>query len=77
MTCGTYAKRVWSPDYPWAPTPEERQRFYDAIEFHWGEELGLDSLAPSRKDDPVLAKWLEASVRRSAPVPEPRSRWPR
>ncbi len=23
---GTFAKRVWSPDYPWAPKPEERAR---------------------------------------------------
>jgi class 3 adenylate cyclase len=66
VTCGTYAKRRWSADYPWAPTPEERQVFYDAIEYRWGEELGLDTLAPSRVDDPVLRSWLEAYVRRSA-----------
>jgi class 3 adenylate cyclase len=66
MTCGTYAKREWAPDYPWAPTREERQRFYDAIEFRWGEELGLDSLAPSHKDDPALASWLATYSRRSA-----------
>ena len=28
---GSYAKRIWSPDYPWAPTPEERQEFFDLI----------------------------------------------
>ena len=22
---GTFAKRIWSEDYPWAPTPEERE----------------------------------------------------
>jgi class 3 adenylate cyclase/alpha-beta hydrolase superfamily lysophospholipase len=66
VTCGTYAKRVWSPDYPWAPTPEERQRFFDAIEHEWGQELGLDSLAPSVQDDPAIRRWLEAYVRRSA-----------
>jgi class 3 adenylate cyclase len=66
VTCGTYAKRRWSEDYPWAPTPEERQAFYDRIEFRWGEELGLDTLAPSRLDDPVLKRWLETYTRRSA-----------
>ena len=66
VTCGTYAKRRWSADYPWAPTPEERQVFFDAIEFRWGEELGLDSLAPSRLDDPTLKRWLEGYMRRSA-----------
>ena len=24
---GTYARRVCAPDYPWAPTPEEREAF--------------------------------------------------
>ena len=66
VTCGTYAKRIWSPDYPWAPTPEERQRFYDAIEHEWGLELGLDTLAPSMQDDPAIRRWLESYVRRSA-----------
>jgi pimeloyl-ACP methyl ester carboxylesterase len=23
---GIFAKRLWSPDYPWAPTPEQRQQ---------------------------------------------------
>jgi DNA-binding winged helix-turn-helix (wHTH) protein/pimeloyl-ACP methyl ester carboxylesterase len=23
---GTYAKRIWAPDYPWAPTSEQRER---------------------------------------------------
>jgi class 3 adenylate cyclase len=66
VTCGTYAKRIWSPDYPWAPTLEERQRFFDAIEHEWGRELGLDSLAPSVQEDPAIRRWLETYVRRSA-----------
>ena len=24
LTFGTYAKRIWAPDYPWAPTPQNR-----------------------------------------------------
>ena len=66
VTCGTYARRRRSEDYPWAPSDEERQVFYDAIEHRWGEELGLDTLAPSRLDDPALKRWLEAYTRRSA-----------
>jgi class 3 adenylate cyclase/pimeloyl-ACP methyl ester carboxylesterase len=66
VTCGTYARRIWSQDYPWAPTPEERQRFFDAIEHEWGRELGLDSLAPSVQEDPAIRRWLETYVRRSA-----------
>src|SRR5919204_4194120 len=29
---GTFAKRVWSPDYPWAPTPEARKRELEDLE---------------------------------------------
>lgn len=36
---GSYAKRIWSPDYPWAPTPEERQSFFDLIKNSWAAYL--------------------------------------
>src|SRR5919202_80476 len=26
VTTGMFAARIWSPDYPWAPKPEERER---------------------------------------------------
>jgi class 3 adenylate cyclase len=51
---GTYAKRIWSPDYPWAPTPEQRQEFYDAIENEWGGPIGLATVAPSVAEDPAF-----------------------
>src|SRR5438045_9014908 len=28
---GTYSKRIWAPDYPWAPTTAERQHSLEAI----------------------------------------------
>ena len=28
---GSYAKRMWSPDYPWAPDAAARDRFFDEI----------------------------------------------
>src|SRR5579862_6769207 len=34
-TFGCTAKRVYSPDYPWAPTPEERQQAFDEVERMW------------------------------------------
>jgi pimeloyl-ACP methyl ester carboxylesterase len=30
VTYSCFVKRVWSPDYPWAPTPEAREREYEA-----------------------------------------------
>lgn len=63
---GTYAKRVWSPDYPWAPTPEERQKFFDAIKAGWGGIVDLDTLAPSVMNDQRFKQWFATYLRRSA-----------
>ena len=33
---GAFSKRIRSPDYPWAPTQEERQAWIDSLEKGWG-----------------------------------------
>lgn len=66
MLVGAFAKRVWSEDYPWAPTPEERQVFFDDIEHHWGGPIGIEQIAPSLANDPVFRAWWGAYQRRSA-----------
>ncbi|HKG24314.1 MAG TPA: alpha/beta hydrolase, partial [Thermomicrobiales bacterium] len=63
---GGYAKRLWDPDYPWAPTPAERQQFFDAIEQGWGGVVDLDTLAPTAAGDESFRKWWAAYLRRSA-----------
>ena len=63
---GGYAKRVWDPEYPWAPTPAERQQFFDAIERGWGGVVDLDTLAPSTIGDEQFGRWWAAYLRRSA-----------
>jgi pimeloyl-ACP methyl ester carboxylesterase len=64
---GAFAKREWSPDYPWAPTPEERKKaYYDAIERNWGGPVGIEQIAPSRAGDPAFRDWWATYQRRSA-----------
>jgi pimeloyl-ACP methyl ester carboxylesterase len=63
---GSYAARIWSPDYPWAPTPEQRQVFYDMIKKDWGGITDLDILAPSTANDARFRQWWAAYLRRSA-----------
>lgn len=63
---GTYAKREWSEDYPWAPTPEARGRWLDMLEAEWGGVTDLDELAPSRARDPEFRRWWASYLRRSA-----------
>lgn len=63
---GAYAKRLWHPDYPWAPTAEQRQEFFDAIEQGWGGTVDLDTLAPSTAGDEPFHKWWSTYLQRSA-----------
>src|SRR5262249_51244355 len=39
-TFGSFAKRIWSSDYPWAPTPEERAKGFEFVERQW--TIGMD-----------------------------------
>ncbi len=63
---GTFAKRIWSPDYPWAPKPEERERTYEMIEHAWGDRMDLAHYVPSKANDEVFMRQLETYFRRSA-----------
>jgi len=63
---GAYAKRIRSPDYPWGPTEEERQHFYDRIMREWGGPTVLDLLAASMVDDDLFRRWWAGYLRRSA-----------
>ena len=66
VLAAVYAKRLWSPDYPWAPTPEERERETEAIESGWGSEMDISTLAPSAEGDPAAKRRIMAFFRRSA-----------
>ncbi len=67
ITFGVFAKRIYSEDYPWAPTKEERQKVYDMIENCWGSgEMNLASLAPSMAKDKVFMDWLAHYFRSGA-----------
>jgi pimeloyl-ACP methyl ester carboxylesterase len=63
---GCFARRVWAPDYPWAPTPEERQGWYRQAEEQWGGPFDVSVLAPSRADDPAFTSWFGAYLRMGA-----------
>lgn len=67
ITFGAFAKRRYSPDYPWAPTDEERQKVYDMIENDWGSgDMDLVSLAPSKANDTTFMEWLASYFRSGA-----------
>ncbi len=67
ITFGIFAKRKYSPEYPWAPTDDERQVVYDMIETSWGSgDMNLESLAPSKTDDQSFMDWLASYFRSGA-----------
>lgn len=66
VTAGIFAKRVWSPDYPWAPTPEERARDIETLERNWGVDADVEHLAPSAARDGTFGRRLATYFRRSA-----------
>ena len=66
VTFGAFASRIRHPDYPWAPTTEERQRFYELIERDWGGDMDMSELAPSMAHDDGFRRRLSTLLRLSA-----------
>jgi len=63
---GVFAKRAWSPDYPWAPTAEERRAWIDELVTGWDGAPDLTHLAPSRAGDRAFAEWFGRMARMAA-----------
>ena len=53
---GSYAKRLRTDDYPWAPTWEERQALAADLEAHWGQNVDLSTMWPGADD--ASAAWF-------------------
>jgi pimeloyl-ACP methyl ester carboxylesterase len=63
---GSFAVRRWHPDYPWAPTPEERERHIRAVKDGWGGVVHLPDLAPGVMGDEEFSSWWARFLRSSA-----------
>ena len=63
---GTYAKRVRDAEYPWGPTPEQREQFFEVMRKQWGGPVGIDERAPSVADDPQFRDWWATYLRMGA-----------
>jgi pimeloyl-ACP methyl ester carboxylesterase len=63
---GTYAKRRWAPDYPWAPTGEQSEAFLEEIRHTWGGPVGLEARAPTVAHDPAFREWWSTYLRMGA-----------
>ena len=63
---GTYAKRIRDDDYPWAPTEEQREAFFELMQHEWGGPVGIDERAPSMADDEEFRDWWATYLRMGA-----------
>jgi len=63
---GTYAKRIRDEEYPWAPTSEERQHFFEEMRRDWGGPVGLEERAPSMAEDQRFRDWWATYLRMGA-----------
>lgn len=63
---GSYAKGVWSEDYPWMLTGEQYERWIDDIPRTWGDPEMLKYWAPSVADDEYLSAWWGKFMRAGA-----------
>src|SRR5687767_1863779 len=63
---GTYAKRIRDAEYPWGPTAEEREHFFEIMREQWGGPVGIDERAPSVASDPKFRDWWATYLRMGA-----------
>jgi pimeloyl-ACP methyl ester carboxylesterase len=66
LLVGSYAKRIRSEDYPWAPTVEQRTREIEQTEATWGSPEAFRALAPSKTKDQAFQRWIGRYLRQSA-----------
>ena len=56
-----------TPDYPWGPTPEQREHFLPrACVEHWGGPVGIEDRAPSKVERSGVSDWWSTYLRMGA-----------
>jgi serine/threonine protein kinase/pimeloyl-ACP methyl ester carboxylesterase/class 3 adenylate cyclase len=63
---GCYARRLRADDYPWGPSDEQREHFFEEIRNHWGGPVGIEARAPSLADDVDFRNWWATYLRMGA-----------
>jgi pimeloyl-ACP methyl ester carboxylesterase/DNA-binding SARP family transcriptional activator len=63
---GSLARGSSAPDYPWALPASAYDVWLRRLIAGWGGPVGIETFAPSEKDDPVLRAWWARLVRHAA-----------
>ena len=75
LMMGSYARRIWAPDYPWGTPREEWDRFLDGVVRDWGGAVGIEERVPSLAVDQRFRAWWARFVRQSASPGAARAIW--
>ena len=75
IMAGSYARRMWAPDFPWGTPRDTWEEFLDAVVRDWGGTTGLDVRAPSLAGDKKFRDWWARYVRQSASPGAGRAIW--
>ena len=63
---GSLARGSAAPDYPWALPASAYDVWLQRLIAGWGGPAGIETFAPSQKDDPALRAWWARLVRHAA-----------
>ena len=63
---GSLARGSAAPDYPWALPASAYDAWLRRLIAGWGGPVGIETFAPSEKDDPVSRAWWARLVRHAA-----------
>ena len=63
---GSLARGSAAPDYPWALPASAYDVWLRRLIAEWGGPVGIETFAPSEKDDPALRAWWARIVRHAA-----------
>jgi pimeloyl-ACP methyl ester carboxylesterase len=66
ITAGSYARRTWAPEYPWAVGPDQHRQFVERCQREWGGPVGLDERWPSAAKEERVRQWWARSLRMGA-----------
>ncbi len=63
---GTFAKFLWAPDYPWGPTREGVENWFENMRREWGGPFNLGGWAPMVEHDERFRQWWARYLRHGA-----------
>jgi pimeloyl-ACP methyl ester carboxylesterase/DNA-binding SARP family transcriptional activator len=66
MLYAAAARGTWAPDYPWALTEQQQEKWLHELQSSWGHATSLAQFSPSMVDDQAARDWWARMLRQSA-----------